>query len=65
MKIEFIECIKFIEFVREIFFVKKIFTLYKLYTLNKLIHCFINLFTFFDVYFEMNRIKNDANTHCI
>ena len=30
-----------------------------------LIHCFINLFTFFDVYFEMNRIKNDANTHCI
>jgi len=30
-----------------------------------LIHCFINLFTFFDVYFEMNRIKNDANTYCI
>jgi len=30
-----------------------------------LVHCFINLFTFFDVYFEMNRIKNDANTHCI
>jgi len=33
--------------------------------LLKLIHCFINLFTFFDVYFEMNQIKNDANTHCI
>jgi len=32
---------------------------------SKLVHCFINLFTFFDVYFEMNRIKNDANTHCI
>ena len=29
------------------------------------VHCFINLFTFFDVYFEMNRIKNDANTLCI
>jgi len=35
-------------------------------TLRKqLVHCFINLFTFFDVYFEMNQIKNDANTHCI
>jgi len=56
--------LKYTAYINNLFYVNFLFS-NNLTNFITLVHCFINLFTFFDVYFEMNRIKNDANTHCI